>query len=144
MSFKNCILILLVCISLSCKKEAGEGGNSSIRGKIYVKNYNSSFKTLLSEYPGKEVEVYIIYGNESVYGNRMRASYDGMYEFKYLNPGKYKLYAFSADSTGAHKNQANPNAPLVAIIKDVEITSGKQITTAPVIEILDVMGANTK
>lgn len=83
----------------SCKKEAGEGGNASIRGKVWVKDYNANFTVLNSEYPGADEDVYIIYGDDISYGYRVKASPDGSFEFKYLRKGKYKIYIYSKDKT---------------------------------------------
>jgi hypothetical protein len=132
---KRSLYILLCMISVlfivtSCSKDAGQGGNSSIFGKVYVKDYNSTFTVLQSEYYGGELDVYIIYGDEKSYGDRTRTNYDGTYEFKYLRPGKYHIYAYSRDST-------LQTTSLLPIIKDVEITKRKQTVEVPEITILN-------
>lgn len=93
------IIITSVIILGSCKKEAGEGGNSSIKGKIWVKDYNATFTTLNAEYAGADEDVYIIYGNNISYGNKIKASPDGSFEFKYLRKGDYTIYIYSKDKT---------------------------------------------
>src|ERR1043165_206865 len=112
--------LLIITAFLSCKKEEGEGGKASITGSIWVKKYNSTGIIILGEYAGAYEDVYIIYGDNSTYGNRIQANPDGKYEFKYLQPGHYKIYAYSKDSTG------NFSAPKFAIIREVEITRKKQ------------------
>lgn len=95
-------IILLFCLVLfitSCKKEAGEGGNSSIKGRIWVKDYNATFTTLNAEYAGADEDVYIIYGNNTSYGDKIKASPDGSFEFKYLRKGDYTIYVYSKDKT---------------------------------------------
>jgi len=120
-------IILSVSVS-SCSKEAGEDGNSSIYGKVYVKDYNATFTVLQEEYYGPDIDVYIIYGDDKSYGDRIKTSYDGTYEFKYLRPGAYHVYAYSKDST----LQTNASVPA---IKDVEITKKRQEVEAPEIVI---------
>ena len=91
------IFALICCLQLfsACQKNAGEGGNSVIKGKVYVKDYNSTQTTLISEYYGADIEVYIIYGTETnYYGDRIRTSYDGSFEFPYLAKGKYRIFAY--------------------------------------------------
>ncbi|HNW88966.1 MAG TPA: hypothetical protein PKN48_04835 [Bacteroidales bacterium] len=110
---------VVATIFTSCKKEAGEGGTSSIYGKVYVKNYNSTYTVLLEEYYAQDVDVYIIYGDDKTYSERIRTNYDGTYEFKYLRKGTYHIYAYSEDST----LQTNANIP---IIRDIEITKNNQ------------------
>jgi len=94
------LLVLLLTIALfSCSKEAGDGGNSTIYGKIITHNYNAEFTNLKGIYPAADEDVYIIYGNDFSYSERIRTSYEGIYEFKYLRPGDYTIYAYSKDST---------------------------------------------
>lgn len=125
------ILISLSLVFHSCKKEAGEGGNSSINGKVWVRDYNSSFTTVNGEYPGADEDVYIIYGGDYSYGDRIKTDYEGNFEFKYLREGNYKVYVYSKDST-----LQDPSGK-VAVIKEVEITKKKQKVTAPLITILN-------
>jgi hypothetical protein len=110
---------LLITTFNSCKKEAGEGGNCTISGKVFVKDYNSTFTTLQEEYYGPGLWVYIIYGDDKDYGDRIETSYDGSFEFKYLRPGTYHIYTFSKDST----LQTNAS---VSVLKDVEIKKRKE------------------
>jgi len=128
--------VLLVLVVVACKKEAGEGGTSFIRGKVFAKYYDKYFYTLGDSAYAPDVDVYIIYGNEVTFGERQRTSYDGSYEFKYLRNGEYKIYAYSRDSSGVYKNQANQYAPDIAIIKNVEITGKKQTVEVPDINVL--------
>ena len=120
----------------SCKKEAGEGGTSSIQGKVHAKYYDKYFYALNYTSYAPDVDVYIIYGEDFTFSERQRTNYDGSYEFKYLRPGTYKIYAYSRDSSGLFKNQVNPDAPDVAILQNVDITKQKQTILAPDINIL--------
>lgn len=128
--------ICFVLIFFSCKKEAGDGGTSSIKGKVHAKYYDKDFYSLASTSYAPDIDVFIIYGDESVFGERQRTTYDGTYEFKYLRKGKYRIYAYSRDSTGFYKNQVNKYSPEVPIIKNVEITKGKQFVEVSDIHVL--------
>lgn len=119
------ILSFTLIFFCSCSKEAGEGGNATIIGKVYVKDYNSSFTTINAEYYGADEDVYIIYGSDVSYGNKTKSSYDGSFEFKYLRKGSYKIYVYSKDSTLQSKSG------IIPVIQDVEITERKQEFTAP-------------
>jgi hypothetical protein len=119
------LLILLVCISgFSCSKEAGEGGNSTIYGKIIAHNYNAEFTNLKGIYPAADEDVFIIYGGDRSYSERVRTSYDGVYEFKYLRPGDYTVFAYSKDSTLTMASE------MYAVIRKVTITENKQSVEA--------------
>ncbi len=135
---KKVILILAVAASVitSCKKPAGEGGNSSIQGKIWARNNRPDFGALYGQGPGADVDVYIIYGDDATYGNKVKSGPDGVYEFQYLRKGSYKIYAYSQDSVATVAtppySPLNPNlhAPNMAVIKTVEITKRKQTVDA--------------
>jgi len=120
---KNLLILLVAFLPAvffsSCKKEAGEGGTSSIYGKIMVRDYNSTYTVLEEEYYGQDIDVYIIYGDDKTYSERIRSNYDGVYEFKYLRKGIYHVYAYSEDST------LQTNA-MIPVIRDIEITKNNE------------------
>lgn len=97
--FKFVALAVIIFLFNSCKKEAGEGGNSSIRGKVWVINYNSTFTSINGEYVGADEYVYIIYGSDVSYGDRTKTNPEGEFEFKYLREGNYTVYVYSKDKT---------------------------------------------
>jgi hypothetical protein len=118
---KNPLLILLTVLLLAaCKKPAGEGGNSRIHGKILVEDWNVPFTVKNGEYPGADEDVYIIYGDDLSYSDRVRANYNGEYEFRYLNKGKYRIYVYSKDRTFQ-----SPSGE-TAVVKDVSISKNRQ------------------
>lgn len=123
------IIALSVTVSalICCKKVPGEGGNSSIRGKIYMLKYDGNTNTFSKKYPAADIEVYIIYGDDFSYGDRIRTDYEGDFEFKHLNKGNYKIYFYSTDTIAFLGPPANPKAPKIPVIKDVKISKKKQI-----------------
>jgi len=121
---------LFLLLLTSCEKEAGEGGNSTIYGKVYLKDYNDTFTVLEDEYYAPDVWVYIVYGDDRDYSDRIRTGYDGTYEFKYLREGTYTIYTYSKDST------LQTTAPL-PILEQVEITKRKQTIQVPDLVIFD-------
>lgn len=124
------IAVALLSIS-SCKKSEGEGGQATITGKIWVKRYinpTGALASLADSYPGAYEDVYIIYGSDETYGDKVQANPDGIYEFKYLRPGNYKIYAYSS---GENVTTANR----VAVLKEIEITKKKQTVECETIEI---------
>src|SRR5688572_1181931 len=102
MNIKNTAIAILMSLSListGCEKDPGEGGNSSITGYIHVYDYNATFQILQGQYPGRDEDVYIIYGDDISYGERIRSGPDGRFEFKYLREGKYTVYVYSEDTS---------------------------------------------
>jgi hypothetical protein len=106
----------------SCKKPAGEGGNSSITGNVWVQDYNKSLTIMQYQYTGVDVDVYIIYGDETSYGDKTSTNGDGVFEFKYLRKGNYKIYVVSNEQIGTTNDTKE-----VAVTVDATITSKKQV-----------------
>ena len=118
---KKILLILAgVSVLFSCQKEAGEGGTSSIAGKIItydlrhfdVPGGNQSVDTI-SSYANADEEVYIVYGDEdNLYDDSYNTSWDGSFSFENLRKGKYTVFVYSeceADTSGlATLSQTNP------------------------------------
>ncbi len=94
--YSICILIIT---SLSCSKDEGVGGTATIRGKVITEDYNDDFSLFLSRRNAAEEDVYIIYGEDKTFGDRLETSYDGSFEFRYLLPGNYRIFIYSEDST---------------------------------------------
>jgi hypothetical protein len=124
------LLLVIPLMMTSCKKEPGPGGKSTLYGKVFVKDYNSTFTVLEETYYGPDIWVYIIYGDDRDYGDKIKTSYDGTWEFKYLRPGTYHVYAFSKDST------LQTLAP-VAVIRDVDVPGKSQDIEVPDIVIFN-------
>ncbi|HRZ42085.1 MAG TPA: hypothetical protein P5228_05210 [Bacteroidales bacterium] len=134
MKYRNLTAIVLILATLTivpgCEKPEGEGGLATIRGRVLVKHYNSSFNILEETYYAQDEDVFIIYGDEKSVGDRVRTTYDGWFEFPWLRPGKYMVYAYSKDST--LQTQAK-----IPVIREVEITDTKQQVEVPEIVIFE-------
>ncbi|MDD3741148.1 MAG: hypothetical protein PHH30_07890 [Bacteroidales bacterium] len=118
-------LAFVLMMLSSCEKNPGEGGNATISGSVWVRNYNSTFSSLISEYAGVKEDVYIVYGENTGYDDKVETDYLGYYRFNYLRKGKYTIYVFSEDST-----MTSPDGK-TAIIKEVEIVENDQLLIVP-------------
>jgi len=123
--FSTFLLLILSMVLFSCSKEEGSGGNSTIYGKIIAHDYNAEFTDLKGIYPAADEDVFIIYGNDRSYSERIRTNYEGVYEFKYLRPGNYTVFAYSKDST-----LTLPSGNY-AVVLNVEIGNKKEDIEAP-------------
>lgn len=74
------------------------------------------------EGPVIDERVYLIYGDEDFYSESVRTDNDGNYQFKGLNKGNYRIYAFSKDTL-------NPNFD-VKVEVSAEITKHKTVVDA--------------
>tara|TARA_Y100001978_G_scaffold178201_1_gene172185 strand:- start:24 stop:425 length:402 start_codon:yes stop_codon:yes gene_type:complete len=115
-----CILSLLILFNFSsCSKVEGEGGAATIKGKITVHDYNNAGTILQDTYPGADKDVYIVYGNENTfYDNDIKTSYDGSFEFRYLQKGNYQIFVYEEVQGAVHDT---------VIIYPVSISERKQV-----------------
>lgn len=132
------LIIVLTCIAIfiSCKKDAGDGGNSSILGTILkdVRVVLTNPVSFQGTFPASDQDVYIIYGDHVSPDDRVQANYEGDFEFKYLRPGKYKVYVYSKDTNAV----AVPwDEDHMAIIQELEISDKKQEVKASDMTIYD-------
>ncbi len=129
----TCALLVLSFFFLitSCSKEAGEGGTSGIRGKVYAKYYDDYFTTFLGAAYAQDKEVFIVYGDDATYSDKVTTNYDGTYEFSYLRKGNYKVYVYSEDST-----LTSPSGE-IAVMAEIEISKNNVVVNVPDIMIFD-------
>ncbi len=89
--------LLSFCVAIvlsSCKKVEGPGGTSSIKGKIHINVYDVA-DNLINEYDAPEERVYLIYGSEDTFhDDDVRTSYDGTFEFPFLQNGIYQVFVY--------------------------------------------------
>lgn len=94
------ILVLLVFTAFSaCEKSEGLGGTSSIRGNVFNTDYRPNFTSEVSGYDMPDEDVYIVYGSDDTYSDKVSTNYDGTFCFDYLREGNYTVFVYSDDST---------------------------------------------
>ena len=120
---------------VSCKKEAGDGGNSSIRGKVNLelRYVLENWKNIYGTFPAIDEDVYIVYGNHVSPDDRVQTNYNGEFEFLYLRPGKYKIYVVSKDTIAPSSWEGGK----MTVLREAEITDDKQKITLEEMTIYD-------
>jgi hypothetical protein len=123
------IIALFIAFALiSCEKDEGKGGTSSISGKVILRQYNSNFTILLEQYYASDEDVFIVYGNDVVYGDKTSTNYDGTFRFDYLREGNYTIFAYSEDSVNF------PTKHEIPVIREVNITGKNQdLVVSPIV-----------
>ena len=120
-------LFILCCVVLmACKKDAGDGGTSTITGKVHITEYDSDFKNVKGDYPGADVDVYIIYGNKTTPDDNAKTGPNGDFVFRFLREGHYRIYVYSDADTASGQT---------TVTKDIKITGRKKTVDAGTIEI---------
>ncbi len=118
---------LSLVILSSCEKEAGEGGNSVLKGKVIERRY-TVFPSIYTDKAAMDLDVYIIYGDDgNAIDDRTRTSFDGSYKFEFLKKGKYRVFVYSEDTVLT--NFGNDKA----IIIDTEISKNNSEVDLPTI-----------
>lgn len=113
----------------SCTKVEGPGGSSSIKGKIHVNVYDVA-GNLINDYDAQDEDVYLIYGDEGTfYDDDVKTSYDGSFEFNYLQKGNYQIFVYQDCNTCPSGKEA--------VLVDVEIKDSKTTTDIGTITIVD-------
>lgn len=98
---KNTLIISFILSITSCTKTEGIGGRASIKGKIIVNNINV-LGQVIDSYDAQRQDVFIIYGNDNnTYDDDFKTSFDGSFEFNFLNKGNYQIFTFSECSSCA-------------------------------------------
>ena len=116
-------ILAVSVVAVSCNKEAGEGGTSSITGTILVNDFDGS-GVFQEQYLGQDEDVYIIYGTaDQTYDDNFSTSHDGTFRFDYLTPGDYTIFAYSRCDTCAGGQEAIKRTVNVAD-KKTEYTVG--------------------
>ena len=134
--FSYLLLLAIPVLSASCTKEEGEGGTSTIRGKVKVMHLTGSLQ-FDTTYYGADEDVYILYGtDDATYDDDFKTSYDGTYEFKYLQEGTYRVFAYTTDTTHFHEGYIDEDLPELPVFQTVEITGKNQTVEVPEIVII--------
>jgi len=110
------LLLVVLLTAASCNRGEGSGGTGVIEGTVYKvlhpdDNYNLGTDTILA---AKE-DVFLVYGTQNFYGDDSETDHTGLYQFKYLRPGTYTVYAYSTLASGERR----------AVSQTVEVKSDK-------------------
>lgn len=120
------IMLALAIVALlftSCNKGEGEGGTATIEGKVMlVLHDNDNYNLTVDTIAAAQTDVFIVYGDDVLYGDDMETGPDGAYCFKYLKKGDYTIFAYSTLASGEK----------IAVTQTVTVKGGETIT-APTI-----------
>jgi len=135
------IIMLSLCTTLalglySCKKDPGEGGTASIRGKVVkqVRVVLTNPATTAYTTHAADQDVFIIYGDNVSPDDRVWTNYKGEFEFINLRPGRYTVYVYSRDTTG----QVGIDPRRMPIRKEIEIGKRGERVDAGTLTIYEV------
>lgn len=122
------LAIIMMCFALSsCNNKEGEGGTGTIRGHVKLVHHpDDDYQLNVDTLDAAKTDVFIIYGDDEFYGDDTETNPDGLYQFEYLTPGRYTVFAYSTLATGEK----------VAVAQSVNLERG-QVAEVPTIYIHD-------
>jgi hypothetical protein len=130
--FQTIVGVIFVLSFSSCETEAGKGGTSTIKGTVIVQEYNKDLTIKVGDpYPAQEVDVFLIYGDDEVHGDKFETGWDGKFEFNYLQEGAYTVYALSKNIDNKMTDQKVP------VFIKVNISGKEQVLDVGDINIID-------
>ena len=125
----NFILALFAVALLfaSCNKGPGEGGTGTVQGYVKLVHHPDDDYTLTPDtMVAAKTDVFIIYGDEAYFGDDLETNAEGLYQFEYLLPDKYTVFAYST----------LPSGEKVAVSETVELARGA-VVNVPTLYIHD-------
>ena len=92
------ILIVFAVLAMafaSCNKDEGVGGSATVQGKVYKVVHNDDDYDLSADtMVAAKQDVFIVYGDDTYFGDDVETGSDGSYRFRYLTAGNYTVYAY--------------------------------------------------
>ena len=129
-------LLALALILSSCNKGPGEGGTGTVQGYVKLVHHPDDDYTLTTDtMVAAKADVFIVYGDEAYFGNDVETDAQGMYQFEYLRPGDYTVFAYSTLPSGekvAVSESVNLQRGAVAKVPTLYIHDGKAYGTSVV------------
>ena len=125
---KFILAVMLVCFALSsCNNKEGEGGTGTVQGYVKLVHHpDDNYQLEADTLDAAKTDVFIVYGDEEFYGNDTETNPEGLYQFNYLTPGDYTVFAYSTLPTGEK----------VAVSEKVTLERGK-VAQVPTIYVHD-------
>jgi hypothetical protein len=139
MNMKNTLNFVLVFLAMAmlltaCNKGPGEGGRGTVRGYVKLVHHPDDDYTLTPDtMAATKTDVFIVYGDEAYFGNDVETNAEGLYQFEYLLPGDYTVFAYSTLPSGekvAVKETVKLDRGAVAQVPTLYIHDGKAYGTS--------------
>lgn len=111
-------LLALALVMPSCNKGPGEGGTGTVQGFVKLVHHPDDDFTLTPDtMVAAKTDVFIVYGDEAYFGDDAETGSDGGYQFEYLLPGDYTVFAYST----------LPSGEKIAVSETVELKRGATV-----------------
>lgn len=120
-------LVLLLGVCSSCNNKEGEGGTGTVQGYLKLVHHpDDDYALNVDTLNAAKTDVFIVYGDQEFYGDDVETNPDGFYQFNYLTPGDYTVFAYST----------LPSGEKVAVSESVTLERGR-VAQVPTIYVHD-------
>lgn len=117
------LALMALLLATACRKSEGPGGTASLQGQVYmVLHPDDNFSLQADTIPAAKEDVFIKYGQDDYFGDDVETNESGLYQFRYLTPGTYTIFAYSQ----------LPGGQRIAEKKVVSLQRGQQLTLDPI------------
>ena len=127
-------LALLLGVCSSCNNKEGEGGTGTVQGYVKLVHHpDDDYQLGVDTLCAAKTDVFIVYGDREFYGDDVETNPDGFYQFNYLTPGDYTVFAYSTLPTGekvAVSESVTLERGRVAEVPTIYVHDGKAYGTA--------------
>jgi len=94
-------LVAALLLLPACNKGPGLGGTGTLQGFVKLVHHPDNDYTMTPDtLVAAKTDVFIVYGDEAYFCDDAETGADGMYQFEYLLPGQYTVYAYSTLPSG--------------------------------------------
>lgn len=125
---KNILILAFSMLVISCSKEPGFGGLSTISGKVWATDITPNSQIIQDEGYTANIKVVIAVENSGMILDEVRTDLNGSYKFEELRKGVYQIWTFT-DCDSCRNNEA-------PIIQRVEIKQRKEEIALPDFKII--------
>ena len=111
----------------ACNSHEGEGGTGIVQGYVRLVHHpDDNYQLHADTMVAAKTDVFIQYGDDAFYGDDAETDPNGFYQFRFLTPGDYTVFAYSTLNTGER----------VAVSQKVNLERG-EVAEAPILYIHD-------
>ena len=94
-------IVVMLAVCTSCNDKEGEGGTGTVQGYVKLIHHpDDNYQLVADTVNAAKTDVFIVYGDDAFHGDDVETNPDGFYQFEYLTPGEYTVFAYSTLVTG--------------------------------------------
>ena len=118
---------LSLLLLAACNSHEGEGGTGIVQGYVRLVHHpDDKYQLHADTMVAAKTDVFIQYGDDAFYGDDAETDPNGFYQFRFLTPGDYTVFAYSTLNTGER----------VAVSQKVNLERG-EVAEVPILYIHD-------